>query len=217
MHKKRGTTLMEVAVSLMFTAIVGTSVLLVMSSGSRAMQMTTMATAVESNGQDAMKKICDRLVGADLTSVLPPNVVAPGSTSSITFQRVVAFENGVVIWSNPERISLEASPTDPDDGLDNNDNGLVDEGQVIWTENPGLANEHSLVICSWVRENLVGEVPGNGVDDNGNNLVDEAGLSFDFDGRRLSVRLSLERPSSGLGLVGTSTVQKVVILNDYTP
>ena len=43
-----------------------------------------------------------------------------------------------------------------DDGLDNNGNGLVDEGQVVWITDLGLPGQRAVVLCNWVSEALDG-------------------------------------------------------------
>jgi hypothetical protein len=212
---KRGVTILELAISMTLISIIGTSVLLVSSSGSQAMKQTALSALVQSNARAGVSALAARLVGAELTSMLPVDVIAPGSTTSIEYQRIIGFLDGAVAWSNTERIELEPSPTDANDGIDNNGNGLVDECRVVWTQNVGLANESRVVLVAWARETLAGEISGNNIDDNGNGLVDEAGLCFDYDGRQLNIHLSLEIPSNGLDYAATRTVEKTMILNAY--
>ena len=215
MRNKRGLTLIEVAVSLVLTSIVGTAILLVVSSGSDAMQLTAVSTLASTNARDAIEEVTGHLVGADLASILPVDVIAPASSSRIRFQRVIDFQGGGVVWSNPEVIQLIPSATDPNDGIDNVGNGLVDECRVVWIQDVGLVTQSTTVLMNWVQETLAGELAGNGLDDNGNGLIDEPGLSFDYDGRRLSVHISVEMPSGGLQHVATSSVHKVIVLNAY--
>ena len=80
-----------------------------------------------------------------------------------------------------QRFEFVYDPDEVDDGQDNNGNGLIDEGRIVWTRNVGAPDERSVVLCHQVREYLEGEVP-NGLDDNGNGLVDEKGLSFERNG-----------------------------------
>jgi len=101
----------------------------------------------------------------------------------------------VIIPGPTSRIAFQNHPSDPDDGIDNNGNGLVDEGQVILMRNVGLANETTTVIVPWVREFTEGEI-ANGNDDNGNGLIDERGLSFELVGQTLNIRITLERLDS---------------------
>jgi hypothetical protein len=108
---------------------------------------------------------------------------------------VTGFLNDAPVWGPPERLLLEYSPGEVDDGIDNNQNGLVDECRVVWLENPDTVNERRTVLCNWVRETLEGETPGNNADENGNGLDDEPGLCFDFDGNRVTIRLTVERLS----------------------
>jgi hypothetical protein len=103
---------------------------------------------------------------------------------------------------------LELETGEQDNGLDDNGNGLVDEGVIVWTENPGLVDERRVIRSHWVREYLEGELP-NGLDDNGNGLRDERGLCFSIEGDVLTIRITLERRDDD-GRIHTKTVQTSV-------
>jgi prepilin-type N-terminal cleavage/methylation domain-containing protein len=117
--------------------------------------------------------------------------------STVDFQRTTGYAAGAAVLGDPERFELRYTLADPDDGVDNDGDGLVDECSVAWVENQGLVTERSRRIGEWVRESLEDEIPDNGVDDNGNGLIDEPGLAFAPDGERLTVWLTLERMVSG--------------------
>ena len=44
-----------------------------------------------------------------------------------------------------------------EDGVDNDGDGLVDEGRVVWIQNRGVLGERRAVLCNWVSETLLGE------------------------------------------------------------
>ena len=90
------------------------------------------------------------------------------------------------------RFALELAPGELDNGIDDNGNGLIDEGVLVRIENPGLANEQRSIFARGVSEYLEGET-GDGTDENGNGLVDEGGLSFSRSNGSLQIALSLER------------------------
>jgi len=82
-------------------------------------------------------------------------------------------EEGEVIWGNPEQIGLRG-----------------DGSQLYWGQNVGEVEERIVVWCNTVSEMLEGELL-NGYDDNGNNLDDELGLSFDKNGKSITIRMTL--------------------------
>jgi hypothetical protein len=141
-----------------------------------------------------------------------PEPLAPWGSSTLDFQCNEGYGAGGVVWSAPVRLSFDYDGADPDDGADNDSDGLVDEGAIVRRVNPGSADETSVVLVNWVRELLEGELP-NGLDDNGNGLIDESGLSFEIDGDTITIRLTLERFDAE-GTLITRTVETAVTLKN---
>jgi hypothetical protein len=110
----------------------------------------------------------------------------------------VGTAGGVTVWGPTGRIEFQYRPRELNDGKDNDRDGFVDDGRVVWTSNVGLPTQRSTVWADYVSEYLQGESP-NGVDDNGNGIVDESGLCFTVDGTSILARLTLQaRDSSGV-------------------
>ena len=118
---------------------------------------------------------------------LPPLAGGSGRLS----YRVPEGYNAGVQWGLPQSIAWELDPGEVNDGLDNDGDGLIDEGQVVRTLDEGTPDELRVVVCKGVAELLEGEDP-NGFDDNGNLLVDEPGFCVDVQGTVLTMRLTLE-------------------------
>ena len=116
------------------------------------------------------------------------------------------------ILSDDSKKSLYDETGEIDDGLDNNGNGLVDEGRVVLTENLGGADERDRILARRVRELLEGELD-NGVDDNGNGLVDEKGFSFERMGESLVIRMTMERIDVGQRTIERSAQTSVRLRN----
>jgi hypothetical protein len=124
-----------------------------------------------------MQRISFALMGASADQ-LAPALASPLSTEKIDFQSCIGFDNGNEVLGDVERIEyIGAANT------------------ILWTQNPGVANERSVVWSQWVPNSLDGEQP-NYLDDNGNGLVDEPGLCFDSLGPKVNVRLTLSRKDS---------------------
>ena len=92
-------------------------------------------------------------------------------------------------WAGGERSS---EPTDPEDGTDNDGDGIVDEGIVVLRLSAGEPNEYRVVLARGVARYLEGETP-NGVDDNGNGQVDEKGLFMQVRNGAIYVNLTVQR------------------------
>jgi len=186
---RSGVSLIEVVVT---TALAGSlllSVGLVSRSSTRAFEAGSRAAALDERIRIALDRILARLPTADASSV-SPTPEAPFHASTIDFVPSAGFEAGAIQWADPERIEFQYTGLDPDDGVDNDGNGLIDDGVVVWIQAPGTADERTGIVCRDVPELLEGEI-ADGDDDNDNGLEDETGLSFDFQGSTVFVRLTI--------------------------
>lgn len=116
----------------------------------------------------------------------------------VQFRSCQGFEDGEAVMGDLEKLSFRASADDPLDGVDNDGDGLVDEGEVVWHPHWATAAGDLRVLCRQVVRAPGGELPGNGVDDDGNGLVDEPGFGVRRVGDRLDLVLTVgERLASG--------------------
>ncbi len=134
-------------------------------------------------------RVCDELAYAERDD-LNPVPATPFGSSWIEYEKSGGYGADGSVWQPTARLALELVEGEVDDGLDNNGNGLVDEGQLVMTRDVGLPSERRVVICKGIQEYLGGETP-NGLDDNGNGLEDERGFSLVLEGEMLTVRLSV--------------------------
>jgi len=188
---RAGLTLIELLIAMMILAMLLATIGMTVMRGGGAFKQGVATSVVEAQARRGLDRITDLFSGGRAGS-LAPNPVAPFGSSTLDFDKSAGFAGGVVVPGPTTRIAFQNDPTDLDDGVDNNGNGLVDEGRIVLVQNVGLANQTTAVIVPWVREFLQGELE-NGVDDNGNGLIDERGLSFEVVGQMLNIRLSLER------------------------
>ena len=212
--RRSGFSLVELAIAMTVTVALGGMLILALDSSMKAFRTGATATEVEATVAHAIDGIAERLK-TSAVGMVAPTPPAGFFTTQLDFQAVIGFQNDAAVWGPPERIFLEYSPGELDDGIDNDQNGLVDECRVVWVENPGTADERRIVLCNWVRETLEGEIPGNNADENGNGLDDEPGLCFDFDGNRVNIRLSIEQQSpEGFAIV--RTLEKTISFRNAT-
>ena len=204
-----GATLVEVIVAMtIFTLVLG-MVGLATLSGQEAYKTGMNLTQLENQARRTVDRIANELLEAG-AQWIAPQPLPPLGGDTVNYRRNEGFAGGNIVWSTNRSIQFQYAQGELDDGIDNNGNGLVDEGVVVLIRDVGGANQQTVTLTRWVAELLEGELP-NGADDNGNGLRDEEGLSFEYDAveQRLTVRLTLQRPDVE-GRIATSTVQTSV-------
>ena len=159
--------------------------------GQEQLQHSVSNTVLDSATNRALNQIARHLTGAGLTT-LDPTPEAPFGSDSIRFERVEGWTAGAPVWSAEAELRFEYEPGEDDNGVDDDGDGLIDEGQVVWTRRRGEADEQSTVVVRSVAEFLEGEEE-DGDDTNGNGLEDERGFCFELRGSELLVRLTVER------------------------
>ena len=158
---------------------------------SSAYRAGSVENQVEQNAHRLLEFVVGQIADAGVAGLDPQPTTDFGS-STLTFRHAAGYAAGAVVWGPEFQILWELEQGELNDGLDNNGNGLADEGNVVFVRNPGLPSEVRVTKGHWVREFLEGEVP-NLADDNDNLLTDERGLSFHLQESVMTVRVSLER------------------------
>ena len=193
-RSRAGFTLIELMISTgLIGVMLGTGLAIVLS-GNSAYRATILRLDADAKARRALERVVSELESArgDLT----PDLSGSSGSSVVNFVQLVDVVNGVTVWGNPIRIARVAASEDPDDGIDNDNDGLIDEGLLVLTRDVGLVTERSIVLCTNVREMAAGE-QANGADDNGNGLIDEAGFCVQRTTDLLTVRISIEQVGAG--------------------
>jgi len=208
-RSRRGALLVEVVLAAALLALVSGSAVLLTNVMRRSYRTEFTVNLVTENVDTAMSEMVSRLREADLDAVFP--AAAPGAFSDwIDFERVVLPGFPA---ATPESFVLEADPNDPDDGVDNDGDGRIDERFLVWYENRGLVGEKRRILSKSVAEDLAGEIPGNLLDDNGNGVADEKGLCFEFQEGRIVVHLTIEKVDA-FGSLVRRTIERTVALRN---
>jgi len=190
--RRGGYTLLEIAISLSILIVIFAMAALVARTGSDLFTTSVARNDVESRARRTLARIQKELLSADHTS-LDALATFPSFFDSITFDQVTAVSatHGVPEWT-PSKIEFRYEDGEPDDGIDNDGDGLIDEGAVVFVKDWNGPDEQQIVLCHDVSELAEGEEV-DGVDNNGNQLVDERGLSFSVVDGSLVIRLTLGR------------------------
>ncbi|MFN0244250.1 MAG: hypothetical protein ACKVWV_15280 [Planctomycetota bacterium] len=210
-----GFTFVEVCISLTVLALmlgaIGTTVF----TSKRTYQDGMTVAAIEARARRAIDRIAHEMVGAR-SDFFTPALVDNTTYSSLRFTTCEGLVAGAMQWSTPTQINIVADARDPNDGVDNDGDGLTDECRIVLARNAGAADQIQAVLVDQVREYLEGENGAvNLLDDNGNGLVDERGLSFTYDdeSETLTIRLTLEARDQQNRLVTRSVETAVHMRN----
>ncbi len=188
--REQGLTLVEVLVTAPIILLIVGAVGAMWGSGSRLFGSVTVQSELTQRAIRALDRVSRELSAAG-TASLTAVPKAPYWTDSLALERLLTVGNdGSLAWEKV-RVAFAYDAAEANDGKDNDRDGLVDEGELVFTLNQGTSEERRVVLCRGVREYLEGEVP-NGKDDNGNGFVDERGFCFSLDGAVLRIRLSVE-------------------------
>lgn len=211
--RRSGFTLLEVVLaSALLSAVLGAA-LMVVQRGKSAMAEGHLHARAEARAHRALERVVAELRGAGIDALTPainPNGLT--STATLTFDPIVGVSGAAPIWGQPIRIARVAAPEDPNNGRDDDGDGVVDEGNLMLTRDVGGIGQAAFLLCTQVRELAEGEL-ANGNDDNANGLADEAGFSIQRIGNMLTIRLSVEELGEG-GETGVATVSTSITLRN---
>ena len=208
---ERGTTLLELVVAVTILAGVLLVVFTMMRTGQDTFTYGVNLAATETRARQAVDEVVLLLVDSGASQLVPDLEVVTYS-SSLEFRKNAGMSAGVIQWGPAHRVEYQQDPGDPEDGVDNDRDGLVDEGRLVWTRDVGEAGERSTVLAGSVAARLEGEVL-NGADDNGNGMVDERGFCLRRSGNQITIYLSLQSWDGKFGLL-EATVRTAVRLRN---
>lgn len=210
--RRAGFAEIDLMIGLTLLSLVLGSIATATKSGTHLFQTGVVRSQIEVQAARAVGQIRQELYVSSLASIAGV-AQAPFWDDHLDFEQPEDFSSDVgMLNEKPVRIELRYENGELDDGIDNDNDGLIDEGMVVLVRDAGGPDEQAVVLCRGVREYLEGETP-NGLDDNGNGLIDERGLCFDLRGERLSVRLTLETHDR-FGTVITRSIESAIWLRN---
>lgn len=152
--RRTGITVLEAVLALALISIVFMKIVTIVTSTARAAQRESAEILLEEQAQMLLERIARTIMGAYKESI-QPGAEAPLADTAIQFQVHLGIENGEVIWDDPQRIALDEEESgvtwsrnpgtseeqkaiwsrlvaeflegEIPDGMDNNNNGLIDE------------------------------------------------------------------------------------------
>ena len=199
-HRRAGFTIVELALAMGVLGLALGLAGMITRTGTAAYRSAEAGRQLEQNLHRALDIVITELeaTGSDF---LDPTPVDGLAYKTIEYQHLL-LQGTDVVPGPTSCLAFEYETGEIDDGIDNNGNGLVDEGVLVLVRNVGLTSQQRVVLCHGVRELLEGEI-ANGIDDNGNLLDDEPGFFIQIRGRVVTIRLSIE----GIGPQGQILVR----------
>lgn len=200
-----GFTLVEIVVSVTLLGLVGGGIMQMTLSGTGAFRTGATLTNVETRNARALERMVRELSLANAASLNPPD---PAGGDWIEFTGP----------GTPEtvRFRVELAPGEVNNGVDDNGDGLVDEGVLVRIEDLAGPNQKRVILARGVAELLEGELP-NAADDNGNLLVDEGGLTVTVQAagalRAVTLALTLQERGPSGELFERTLITTVVLRN----
>lgn len=192
---RQGMTLVEMMIAVTVFAVLMGGVMRSMQSATGLMESTSAVLEVDRKarrfGQE-LRGAFENAGGATLAPQLPiPGLGDPTPfLTDVRFQTVRGWSAGSLVLGPVERIFARIEPTETNNGLDDDGDGLIDELELVHIPDEASGSSVALVLARGVLERVPGEEP-NGVDDNGNGLVDEPGFSITQSGDRVTVRWAI--------------------------
>lgn len=211
--RKAGFTLIELVIASVITGILAGGITQVMLGGSGAFRMGVTVADLETRTARTLERMSREIAAADAGTMSPAD---PAGGNWIEFRTPESTAGKTIIWGPRLRYRVELAPLELNNGVDDNGNGLIDEGVLVRIEDFGGPDERRVVLARGVAEFLEGEV-ANGLDDNGNGLADEGGMAFSIrtGGTRdaLTLRLTLQGVDAS-GAVLERTLETTVALRN---
>src|SRR5262245_45954578 len=130
--RRSGFSIVELVIALAVIALIALNVSMVMKTGSSAYGAATLDALVRDQTAQTLDRIANAVMSSSVDA-LTPQAVAPMSASRLDYQTSLGFENEKLILSDPERIEL-----------------AIGKNQVVWTQNPGLPQQRSVVWANWI-------------------------------------------------------------------
>jgi len=179
--------------------------MLVSSTSKDAFVSTTSRAELDARVKVALDRVAIEIEMASVATLDPQLSGFVTDSDQLSMQQVVDITAGAPDLGDVLTIAFADDPAEAVNGIDDDGDGVVDEGRLVMTRDDGGANPQTVVLCKDVRRCLEGEETGGG-DENGNGLTDESGFLIQRVGDLLMIQLSVEGAlPSGETTVRTST------------
>lgn len=191
---QEGFSLIEVIIVTVILVVILGSVLEVLSVGLGTFNTGSVLTEIQAQARRVIDDVAKELQQAGMSTISPtPPATGTDGTTTITFQTCVGYSGGANVWSDVTTIEFAYEAGETDDGADNNNNGLIDEGVVQRTVVDGAGVSTTEILGHWVKED---------------------GLRFNMDGDLLTISIEMHKKVVEGDIMETELATAVLIKND---
>jgi hypothetical protein len=113
---------------------------------------SSIMTEVHTQARRIMDGAANEIQGAGLSTIYPIPPETGTGTNTISFQIASGYSGSSIQWSDVITIAFEYAAGETDNGVDDNGNGLVDEGVVTRTVTPAVGSPTKKTLGHWVVE-----------------------------------------------------------------
>jgi len=181
----KGFTLLETLIVSVCLAVILLGIGAMMTTSRTSFSQGATQTDIQNQIRWAIGKVAQEMKQAVDTTIS----VQGGTNPTLTFQKNVGWNGAAVQLGGITTFQFQYTPGEVNDGLDNNSNGLIDEGMLVRTE-AGMPNT---IITEWVREGSV---------------------AFTLAGNLLTIQMTLERPIAGGQTLLNETISTSIYINN---
>lgn len=193
-RSRAGFSLLELSMAVsLFAVVMGSALTLVLDGRDLARASQQRASATR-KAQAALDRALDEL--REASEAITPDPSGASGADNLQFQVPLTVNGSVVTWSGVRILRFEADPADPLGGGDQDSDGLIDEGRLVFVRDAGALNERRVVLANNVPLRDPDELVNN-ADDDGDGVSDEGGFNVRRVGGVLTLRLVVSEPGVG--------------------
>ncbi len=165
LKRQAGFSMLEVMIVTAMLMVAITAIFQVIAAGTDHYNSGSVLVDIQAQA----RRMMDRIV-TDLESS-GTSVVSLSGSDSISFQKNTGYSGGSITWGNVITIAFAYETGEIDNGVDDNNNGIVDEGVITRTE-----SGTTVTLGHYLKEN---------------------GLTFIKVGNFVTIRMELAKPAKG--------------------
>lgn len=160
---------------------------------------------LESDMARAMQRVDSELRMASVTS-LAPDLTTPVGADRVWGSDLTFTGTNAAGQLETKRLTWQMDADELLNGIDDDGDGLVDEGRIVFLREEGSPDQSSSVLISGVPNLQDGET-NDGTDENGNQMIDESGFAVSVEGSVVTLQLTAQRRCSGETLTRMQELQ----------
>ncbi|MBI2901588.1 MAG: prepilin-type N-terminal cleavage/methylation domain-containing protein [Planctomycetes bacterium] len=131
---RRAFTLIEVMIATAILAVVVVMVYAMLKSSTDAFAAGGRRAGLNKQARDLLDRLAAEIADAGVSTLQPP---FPNGATALTFRRNTGYTGGAITFGAPITYAFAYEPGEYDNGIDDNQDGRVDEGRLVRTENNG--------------------------------------------------------------------------------